>query len=74
MPHIYLAFRSQLDRDRFYANLLMQSELKLCEIEQDVMTLQWQNGFVSNYEYLLYINRWVKCKTKIVWLPIFISV
>ncbi|KAK5646659.1 hypothetical protein RI129_005123 [Pyrocoelia pectoralis] len=55
-PYIYFAFRSPADRDSLYDNLLMQSDLKLCKIEQDVMTLQWQNGYVSNYDYLLYIN------------------
>lgn len=58
MPYIYLAFRTKNDRDNLYGNLLKQSELKLCEIEQDVMTLQWQNGYVSNYDYLLYLNRY----------------
>ncbi|XP_018570993.1 protein FAN-like [Anoplophora glabripennis] len=55
-PHIYLSFKNQKLRDEFYDNLLQQPELKLNEIEQDVMTLQWQNGIISNYEYLLYIN------------------
>ncbi|KAK4880232.1 hypothetical protein RN001_008378 [Aquatica leii] len=56
VPYIYLSFRSQADRDNLHTNLLNQSELRLCEIEQDVMTLQWQNGYVSNYDYILYIN------------------
>ncbi|KAF5298434.1 hypothetical protein FQR65_LT01213 [Abscondita terminalis] len=56
VPYIYLAFRSQVDRDNLYTNILKQSDLRLCEIEQDVMTLQWQNGYVTNYDYLLYIN------------------
>ncbi|KAF5306415.1 hypothetical protein FQA39_LY08924 [Lamprigera yunnana] len=56
VPYLYLSFRSPADRDNLYVNLRNQSELKLCEIEQDVMTLQWQNGYVSNYDYLIYIN------------------
>ncbi|XP_031342782.1 protein FAN-like isoform X2 [Photinus pyralis] len=56
IPYIYFAFRSPADRDKLYDNLLQQSDLKLSKIEQDVMTLQWQNGYVSNYDYLLYIN------------------
>lgn len=51
-----MAFRSQKERDKFFDNLLNQPELKLDEFEQDVITLQWQNGIISNYDYLLYIN------------------
>ncbi|XP_028128132.1 protein FAN [Diabrotica virgifera virgifera] len=55
-PHIYFSFRSQSLRDELYESLLSQKELKLDELQQDVITLQWQNGIISNYEYLLYIN------------------
>lgn len=56
-PHIYLAFRNQTERDNLYKQLLQEPAFKLQELEQDVMTLQWQNGIISNYDYLLYINR-----------------
>ena len=26
------------------------------EIEEENMTLQWQNGLISNFQYLLYLN------------------
>nr|CAH7741761.1 unnamed protein product [Callosobruchus chinensis] len=55
-PHIYFSFRNQTQRDSLYECLLQQPELKLDDIRQDVITLQWQNGVISNYEYLLYIN------------------
>ncbi|XP_044266497.1 protein FAN-like isoform X1 [Tribolium madens] len=55
-PHIYLSFRSQEKRDHLYENLLNQPVLKLEELDQDMMTLQWQNGIISNYDYLQYIN------------------
>lgn len=54
--HIYLSFRNQNERDGFYENLLEQPELQLNNIEQNVITLQWQNGIISNFDYLLYIN------------------
>ncbi|VEN59952.1 unnamed protein product, partial [Callosobruchus maculatus] len=57
-PHIYFSFRNQTQRDSLYNSLLQQPELKLDDIRQDVITLQWQNGVISNYEYLLYINRY----------------
>ncbi|RZB38733.1 protein FAN-like [Asbolus verrucosus] len=47
---------NQKKRDDLYNKLLEQPALKLQELEQDVMTLQWQNGIISNYDYLLYIN------------------
>ncbi|CAH0557856.1 unnamed protein product [Brassicogethes aeneus] len=55
-PHIYLSYRNRQDRDNFYEKIFEQPELKINEIGQDVMTLQWQNGIISNYEYLEYIN------------------
>lgn len=55
-PHTYFSFRNQIARDELYDNLLKQPELKLNEIQQDIITLQWQNGIISNYDYLLYVN------------------
>ncbi|XP_060517176.1 protein FAN-like [Cylas formicarius] len=54
--HIYLSFRNQTDRDNFFATIMDQPELRLNRLEQDVITLQWQNGIISNFDYLLYIN------------------
>lgn len=58
--HIYIALANQEVRDTLHRHLLEQPELKLEEADKDVMTLQWQNGIVSNYDYLIYINRLVK--------------
>ncbi|XP_056631218.1 protein FAN-like isoform X3 [Diorhabda sublineata] len=55
-PHVYFSFRNQALRDEFYDNMLNQQQLKLDEMRQDVVTLQWQNGIISNFEYLLYVN------------------
>ncbi|XP_074031053.1 protein FAN [Leptinotarsa decemlineata] len=54
--HTYFSLRNQSLRDTLYEQLLQHPELKLNDIQQDVMTLQWQNGVISNYDYLLYIN------------------
>ncbi|KAL1493970.1 hypothetical protein ABEB36_009649 [Hypothenemus hampei] len=54
--HIYLSFRNPAERDTLYETILEQSELKLDNLEQNVITLQWQNGIISNYDYLLFIN------------------
>ncbi|KAI4464259.1 beige/beach-related [Holotrichia oblita] len=53
---IYIALPNQKSRDDLYDCILIQSDLKLETTEKDVMTLKWQNGIVSNYDYLMYIN------------------
>lgn len=55
-PHIYLSFYCQKKRDEIYNKILNMPKLKLNDIQQNVMTLQWQNGVISNYDYLCYIN------------------
>ncbi|XP_066246823.1 protein FAN-like [Euwallacea similis] len=54
--HIYLSFVNPTERNNLYKKIMEQPELKLDNLEQNVITLQWQNGIISNYEYLLYIN------------------
>ena len=34
----------------------MQDTLVLEDIKEDNMTLQWQNGIISNFDYLMYLN------------------
>uniref|UniRef100_A0A146LEF4 Protein FAN n=2 Tax=Lygus hesperus TaxID=30085 RepID=A0A146LEF4_LYGHE len=54
--HLYLSLKTRSDRDTLCQCLLDQPCLKLSEPEQEIMTLQWQNGAISNYDYLLYLN------------------
>ncbi|XP_017773064.1 PREDICTED: protein FAN-like [Nicrophorus vespilloides] len=54
--HIYLKLLNEEERDKLHTHLIQHPELKLNNRDQDVMTLQWQNGVISNYEYLQYIN------------------
>ncbi|XP_069705161.1 protein FAN-like [Periplaneta americana] len=56
VSHLYLTFKSKEDRDALYSGLLNQRSLRLENTEQEMMTLQWQNGVLSNYDYLLYLN------------------
>lgn len=56
--HIYISLLNEKERNNLYDMILQQNELKLSNKDQDMMTLQWQNGVISNYEYLLYINRY----------------
>jgi len=35
-------------------------EVELEDTRQENMTLRWQNGAISNFEYLMYLNRLVK--------------
>lgn len=35
-------------------------EVELEDTRQENMALRWQNGAISNFEYLMYLNRFVK--------------
>lgn len=54
---LYVTFKTTEIRDNLYNNLLNQSEVKIDKREKSIMTLKWQNGAISNYDYLLYLNR-----------------
>nr|CAD7574462.1 unnamed protein product [Timema californicum] len=56
LKHLYLSFKSLEDRDMLYQGLIGQHSLKLDNTDQEMMTLQWQNGVISNYDYLMYLN------------------
>nr|CAD7399314.1 unnamed protein product [Timema poppensis] len=56
LKHLYLSFKSPEDRDMLYQGLIGQHSLKLDNTDQEMMTLQWQNGVISNYDYLMYLN------------------
>ncbi|XP_060859009.1 protein FAN-like isoform X1 [Metopolophium dirhodum] len=53
---LYLTFKNTEIRDKLYDNLLNQSKVKMEKRERCIMTLKWQNGALSNYDYLLYLN------------------
>lgn len=56
VPHIYLTFQCERDRNRIYKTLEESPNVNLEKIHAEEMTLQWQNGIVSNYDYLIYLN------------------
>ncbi|KAI8428162.1 hypothetical protein MSG28_002408 [Choristoneura fumiferana] len=56
VAHIYLTFQSEDDRDRIYDILEQSSSVHLEKIHAQETTLQWQNGIVSNYDYLMHLN------------------
>jgi len=53
--HIYLSLGKPGDRDALFNNISKQDEIKINQDEES-MTLKWQHGILSNYDYLLYIN------------------
>jgi hypothetical protein len=55
--NIFLAFDNELERDQIF-NLLMKYVGSNCETENSVenMTVKWQLGKISNYDYLMYLN------------------
>ncbi|XP_045767552.1 protein FAN-like [Maniola jurtina] len=54
--HLYLSFQNENDRDRVYQILEESPNVNLERVHVEEMTLQWQNGIVSNYDYLMYLN------------------
>ncbi|XP_054707013.1 LOW QUALITY PROTEIN: protein FAN-like [Uloborus diversus] len=56
VQHLFLSFKNQTERDVLFSKLIVQPELKLEDTGQENMTLLWQNGLISNYDYLLYLN------------------
>ncbi|XP_047515344.1 protein FAN-like isoform X1 [Pieris napi] len=56
VSHIYLSFQSTKERDKLYNILETLPNVSLERVHIEEMTLQWQNGIVSNYDYLAYLN------------------
>jgi factor associated with neutral sphingomyelinase activation len=53
--HIYLSFSRAGDRDRVHLAMRDQDQFALKD-EEDNVTLKWQHGVISNYDYLLHLN------------------
>ncbi|XP_049879652.1 protein FAN-like [Pectinophora gossypiella] len=56
VPHIYLTFQCEDDRDRIFRVLEESPNAQFQTMHAEEMILQWQNGIVSNYDYLMYLN------------------
>lgn len=54
---LYVAFRNETERNSFYDKTMAQDSVRITKMEPESMTLKWQNGVISNYDYLLYLNR-----------------
>ena len=55
--HIYLTFNKPEDRQLLYHKMIAQADkIRLEDIREDNMTVQWQRGIISNFDYLLYLN------------------
>lgn len=52
--HLFLALDTPSQCDELFKRLEPKSKP---EIGLDVATLQWQHGIISNYDYLLFLNR-----------------
>lgn len=57
IEYLFLSFQTQDKRDKLYEDLLKQSVVSLETVPQNQMLLRWRNGYLSNYDYILYINR-----------------
>jgi len=54
--HIYLSLGKQGDRDKLYNAIIAQGVVSRTDEGVECMTLQWQHGILSNYDYLLHLN------------------
>jgi len=53
--HIYLSLTKPEDRDILYDKIIQQENFQASQDEES-MTLKWQHGILSNYDYLIYLN------------------
>ena len=53
---LYLSFPDAKKRSEFYAALTAQSAVVLKEEVKGNIMLKWQNGEISNYDYLMHLN------------------
>eukprot|EP00051_Salpingoeca_urceolata_P022257 m.358163 g.358163 ORF g.358163 m.358163 type:complete len:945 (-) comp19945_c1_seq18:166-3000(-) len=53
---LYLAFKTSGSRDDFYKVLVAQEDVRLQPNDQVNVMLAWQNGAMSNFDYLMYLN------------------
>ena len=54
----------ELSAHKYFVFVFVEVELE--DTRQENMTLRWQNGAISNFEYLMYLNRLVKFISKTV--------
>eukprot|EP00761_Pharyngomonas_kirbyi_P001457 gb/GECH01001461.1/.p1 GENE.gb/GECH01001461.1/~~gb/GECH01001461.1/.p1 ORF type:complete len:977 (+),score=232.90 gb/GECH01001461.1/:1-2931(+) len=53
---VFFTFSSRQQRDYVYNKILEQPDIRIEESDQSNITLQWQNGLISNFDYLMYLN------------------
>ncbi|XP_070575197.1 protein FAN-like isoform X2 [Ptychodera flava] len=53
---MFLVFRTPVDREKLYVNILQQPDVSVQDSGSENITLKWQNGVISNFDYLMYLN------------------
>lgn len=53
---LFLSFSDAKKRDEFYFQLSAQADVQLTEEVKGNIMLKWQNGEISNYDYLMHLN------------------
>ncbi|GAB6030402.1 hypothetical protein CHUAL_007280 [Chamberlinius hualienensis] len=56
LSRLFLSLKTPSERDDLYSSLTSQPLLHLEDTGQENMIFQWQNGVISNYDYLMYLN------------------
>ncbi|EDV29760.1 uncharacterized protein TRIADDRAFT_52484 [Trichoplax adhaerens] len=54
---LFLALSSEHERNHFYDIICSQKDVQLEDSVNENATLRWQNGFMSNFDYLMHLNR-----------------
>ena len=57
VAHLYMSFPSQSVRDALYEHMMQQDSTQLDDTQQKNLTILWQNGVISNFDYLTHLNR-----------------
>jgi len=52
-----VSFQTSEKRDKFLTEIMNINRFLINDLEQESITLKWQNSLISNYDYLLYLNR-----------------
>uniref|UniRef100_A0A336L9Y2 CSON006095 protein n=1 Tax=Culicoides sonorensis TaxID=179676 RepID=A0A336L9Y2_CULSO len=53
---LFIAFITDTIRDKFYDEIFQQPNLSIENLDCESIIIKWQNGEISNYDYLLYLN------------------
>ena len=57
IEHLYMSLPSETVRDELYEYIMTQDTTEVDDTQQQNLTILWQNGVISNFDYLSHLNR-----------------